>query len=61
MKAPKTLEKYVEKNEGVLTRRRLARESEQVNLCLLSKVEPKNFVDARKDDGWIKEMEEELN
>jgi hypothetical protein len=43
-----------DKNEGVLTKRRLARESEKVNLCLLSKVEPKKFVDPIKDDGSIK-------
>lgn len=42
----------------MLTRRRLTRSSEQVNLCLLPKVEPKKFTDTRRDDGWIKEMEE---
>lgn len=49
-----------DKNEGVMTIR-LEKESEQVNLCLLSKLKPKKFVDASKDVGQIKVMEEELN
>lgn len=33
---------------------------EQVNICLLSKVEPKIVIETCKDEYWIKTMEEEL-
>ena len=34
---------------------------EQANLSLLSLIEPKTFAEARKDEGWIKSMNEELD
>lgn len=65
-KIPKT-PKYVQRNnskeqiigdkrKGVLTRRRVAKE--EVNICLLSKVEPKIVSEACKDECWMKAMEE---
>jgi hypothetical protein len=32
-----------------------------MNLSILSKVEPKFFVEAHDDEHWVKAMEEELN
>lgn len=46
-----------EKNKGVITRRRLATKE----ICLISKIDPKDAVESCKDDDWIKDMEEELN
>ena len=34
---------------------------EQVHLSLISIVEPSNFEEAKNDEQWIKEMEEELS
>ena len=34
---------------------------EQVHLSLLSIVEPRNFEESKKDEHWIKAMEEELS
>jgi hypothetical protein len=34
---------------------------EQVNLSLLSKIEPKCFAEASNDQHWVNAMEEELN
>ena len=46
-----------DKDAGVSTRRKLLF-NEQV---LLSVAEPKNFAEARKNDDWIKSMNEELD
>lgn len=46
-----------DKNKGIMTRRRLA--SKEV--CLISKVEPKDVVEACKDENWMRAMEEELD
>ncbi|GLJ21382.1 hypothetical protein SUGI_0393600 [Cryptomeria japonica] len=46
-----------DKNKGVMTKRRLATK----DICLISKVEPKDVVEACKDDNWIRAMEEELD
>lgn len=40
-----------------MTRRRLAADE----VCLISKIEPKNVVEAYKDENWIRAMEEELD
>ena len=48
-------------SHGVQTRRKLASSLEYANLSLLSKIEPKNFGEESKDQGWIESMEEELN
>jgi hypothetical protein len=48
-------------NAGVQTRKKLEISPKHANLSLLSKIEPKNFVEARRDEGWIYYMEEELN
>ena len=42
-------------------RRRQVHTSEQVYLSLISIVEPSNFEEAKNDEHWIKEMEEELS
>jgi LAS superfamily LD-carboxypeptidase LdcB len=42
-------------------RRRKVQTPEQVHLYLLSTVEPRNFEEAKNDELWIKEMEEELS
>lgn len=46
-----------DKNKDVMTRRRLVAEE----LCWISKIEPKDFVKACKDENWMRSMEEELN
>lgn len=67
----KTTSKIVQRNHpqeqiigdrtaGVQTRRKLASASDQVHLCLISKFEPKTYIEASKDELWIKAMEEEL-
>jgi hypothetical protein len=45
----------------VQTRRRLASAPEHANFSFLSKIEPKNFIEASEDKHWIDAMEEELN
>jgi hypothetical protein len=50
-----------DKNAKTQTRRKLENSSEQMNLSLLSKVEPKCFAESRNDPHWVKAMEEELN
>jgi hypothetical protein len=50
-----------DKNAKTQTRRKLASSSEQVNLSLLSKIEPKCFAEASNDQHWVNSMEEELN
>lgn len=42
------------------TRRILAWNDEQVNLCLMTEVEPKTFNEASKRQEWMDAMEEEL-
>jgi hypothetical protein len=39
----------------------LENNSEQMNLSLLSEVEPKCFIEAQNDHHWVNSMEEELN
>jgi hypothetical protein len=46
---------------GVHTRRRLASPPEHATFTLLSKIEPKNFIEANEDKHWIDVMEEEIN
>jgi hypothetical protein len=48
-------------NEGVQTRRKLIKDSEQSHVAFLSMTEPKNFEEASQDDDWIREMNEELD
>ena len=47
----------VDKNIGVKTRRQIP----DVEQALLSIVEPKNFTEASKSDGWVKAMNEEVD
>ena len=42
-------------------RRKQAQTPEQVHLSLLSTVEPSNFEEAKRNEHWIKPMEEELS
>lgn len=48
------------KSDCVQTRRKLSRNNEQVNFCLMTKMEPKTFNEASKSEKWMDEMEEEL-
>jgi hypothetical protein len=50
-----------DKNARTQTRRKLANKYEQMNLSLLSQVEPKFFIEAQNDHHWVNVMEEELN
>lgn len=56
-------EKLILGNENacVQTRKKLASSTKHTNLSLLSKIEPKNFFEDRKDEGQIVAMNEELN
>ena len=45
------------KNVGVIKRRQLP----DVEQALLSIIEPKNFIEASKNDEWVKSMNEELD
>jgi hypothetical protein len=45
------------KNEGVETRRRIC-SPEQINLALLSTIEPNFFEESNKDELWNKAMDE---
>jgi hypothetical protein len=45
------------KDVGVATQRKLC-SLEQRHIALLSTVEPNNFEEARKNEHWIKDMEE---
>ena len=49
------------KNEGIQTRRKLLKDSEQSHIAFLSIVEPKNCYEASEDEDWIKAMNEELD
>ena len=42
-------------------RRRQVKTPEKVHFSLLCIVEPSNFEEAKNDEHWIKEMEEELS
>lgn len=46
-----------DKNEGVKTRSKVAAE---VNMCLLSKIEPMYVCEACEDESWVRAMKEEL-
>jgi hypothetical protein len=48
------------KDAGVETRRRI-HSLEQQHLTLLSTIQPSNFEEARKDEHWVKAMDEELH
>jgi hypothetical protein len=48
-------------NEGVQTRRKLIKDLEQSHVAFLSMTEPKSFEEARQEDNWIREMNEELD
>jgi hypothetical protein len=45
---------------GVETRRRI-HSPKQLHLALLSSIEPRRFEEYRKDELWIKSMDEELD
>lgn len=46
-----------DKGKCVMTRRRL--DAEEV--CLISQIEPESFIEACKDENWMKAMEDKLN
>jgi hypothetical protein len=48
-------------NEGVQTRRKLIKDSEQSHVAFLSMTEPKIFEEASQEDNWIRAMNEELD
>lgn len=48
------------KNQGVQTRTRLARNNEQVNFCLMTKMEPRTYVEANTSEKLMNAMQEEL-
>jgi hypothetical protein len=48
-------------NEGVQTRRKLIKDTEQSHVAFLSMIEPTNFEEARKEEDWIRAMNEELD
>jgi hypothetical protein len=48
-------------NEGVQTRRKLIKDSEQSHVSFLSMTEPKIFEEASQEDNWIRAMNEELD
>jgi len=50
-----------EKNKGFETRTKLLRSQEHENMFLMSKIEPKNFKEANKDENWVNSMNEELD
>jgi hypothetical protein len=50
-----------EKEKGVQTGRKIIKNTEQSHLDFISMLEPKNFNEARKDDHWVKEMNDELD
>jgi hypothetical protein len=47
--------------EGVQTRRKLIKDSEQSHVDFLSMTEPKNFEEASQEYNWIRAMNEELD
>jgi hypothetical protein len=48
-------------NEGVQTRRKLIKDTEQSHVAFLSMIEPTNFEEARKEEDWVRAMNEELD
>jgi hypothetical protein len=48
-------------NEGVQTRRKLIKDTKQSHVAFLSMIEPTNFEEARKEEDWIRAMNEELD
>jgi hypothetical protein len=48
-------------NEGVQTRRKLIKDSEQSHFSFLSMTEPTNFEESSQEDNWIRAMNEELD
>jgi hypothetical protein len=50
-----------EKDKGVQTRRKIIKNTEQSHIDFISMLEPKNFNEARKDDHWVKAMNDELD
>lgn len=69
---PKTPLRYVQKfhpkyqtlgdkDSRVHTRRKLICTLRHANFALLSKIEPKNFVEASKGKHWINSIDEELD
>ena len=51
-----------DKSTGVETRRRKQGQTpEHTHLSLMSDIEPKNVEEAKRDECWINEMEEELS
>jgi hypothetical protein len=49
------------KDKGVQTRRKLIKNTDQSHMAFISMLEPKNFNEARKDDLWVKSMNDELD
>jgi hypothetical protein len=50
-----------DKNAKTQTRRKLTSRSGLINLSLLSKIDPKCFVESSIDQQWVNAMEDELN
>jgi hypothetical protein len=48
-------------NNGVHTRRKLIKDSEQSHVAFLSMIEPTNFDEANQHDDWIRAMNGELD
>jgi hypothetical protein len=48
-------------NEGVQTRRKLIKDTEQSHAAFLSMNEPTNFEQASQEEDWIRAMNEELD
>jgi hypothetical protein len=48
-------------NEGVQTRRKLIKDTDQSHVAFLSMIEPTNFEEASKEEDWIRAMNEELD
>lgn len=48
-------------NAGIQNWRRITNSLSTDNLSFLSKIEPKDFTQASKDQHWVNSMEEELN
>jgi hypothetical protein len=48
-------------NEGVQTRRKLIKDTEQSHVAFLSMIEPTNFEEASQEEDWIRAMNEELD
>ena len=55
------LSPYLQQNEGVQTRRKLIKETEQSHVAFLSMTEPTNFEEASQKEDWIRATNEELD